>query len=234
MLSPSAAKEMISVVQGFIESTRHRFPVRDAWRKLDDDGVWKHIVYQVCVVGSSASYERLVQSEVAQKVLEYGSLIAVGGDEQARVINKSLRDHGVRYASANIAKCPKTRALVRNLNFLAHFPEGPTGYLRSLSLVHENERIERVMRDLSYIKLKGARDLLAELGLALDVIALDSRVLGILRSFGADVPKDTPTDPVKYQAIEQTLLSQVCRPLGITGVELDRILYWNYQNIRRS
>jgi len=74
---------------------------------------------------------------------------------------------------------------------------------------------------------------LAELGLAHNVIALDSRVLGILRTFGADVPKETPTDAREYQAIQQALLSQICEPLGLTGVELDRILYWNYQNIRK-
>lgn len=233
LLPDPVMEEFRSVIKGFIESTRNRFPIRDAWRKLDDDGVWKYIVYQVCVVGSSASYERLVNSDVAQKSLEYDSLIDFDTDKQANVINKILRDHGVRYASANISKCPKTRALVRNLYFLAQFREGPTGYLTSLSLIQEAERIERVMRDLSYIKLKGARDLLAELGLATEVIALDSRVLGILRSYGANVPKDTPTDSGLYHAIQQALLTQVCKPLDLTGVELDRILYWNHQNIRK-
>ena len=233
MLLPSTANELCSVVQKFIESTRHRFPARDAWRKLDDDGVWKHILYQVCVVGGSASYERLVNSAAAQESLKYDTLVKLDADEQARAINTVLRDHGVRYASANITTCPKTRALVKNLNSLASYNGGPTGYLKNLSLLDENERIERVMRDLNYIKLKGARDLLAELGLAHNVIALDSRVLGILRTFGADVPKETPTDAREYQAIQQALLSQICEPLGLTGVELDRILYWNYQNIRK-
>jgi len=122
---------------------------------------------------------------------------------------------------------------VRNLNFLANYDRGPTGYLNELSLLNENKRIERVMRDLSYIKLKGARDLLAELGLAYDVIALDSRILSVLRSFGADVPKETPTDEREYKVIQQALLSHVCEPLGLTGVELDRILYWNYQDLRK-
>ena len=221
-------------MEKFIESTRHRFPLRDAWQKLDDDGVWKHIVYQVCVVGSSASYERLVNSPTAQKSLNYDSLIKLESDERKRAINKVLRDHGVRYASAEIDKCPKTKALTRNLIFLESYEGGPTGYLKNLSLKDEPERIQRVMQDLSYIKFKGARDLLAELGLAHEVIALDSRVLGILRSFGADVPKDTPTNADLYESIQQALLSQVCKPLGITGVELDRILYWNNQNIRRS
>lgn len=233
LFSQSATSEFSSKIKGLVESTRDHFPERDAWKNLDDDGVWKHIIYQVCVVGSSASYERLVNSASAQKSLKYNSVIALNADEQTIVINKVLRDHGVRYASASITKCPKTKALVRNLNFLSSYREGPTGYLKNLSLVNESERIERVMRDLSYIKLKGARDLLAELGLAYDVIALDSRVLGILRSFGADVPKDTPTDPEKYLTIQQALLTQICQPLGLTGVELDRILYWNNQNIKR-
>jgi len=233
LFSRSAATEFSAKIKGLVESTRDHFPERDAWKKLDDDGVWKHIVYQVCVVGSSASYERMINSSTAQTALRYNTVSVLDADEQARVINKVLRDHGVRYASANLAKCPKTKALVKNLDFLAGYKGGPTGYVKKLSLLDENERIEVIMRDLSYIKLKGARDLLAELGLAHNVIALDSRVLGILRSFGADVPKETPTDVQKYQTIQKALLSQICEPLGLTGVELDRILYWNYQNIRK-
>lgn len=233
MLPETVVSGLKKVVLETIESTRHRFPKRDAWRSLDDDGIWKHIVYQVSVVGSSSSYERLVQSPQAQDGLRYDRLRA-GSPESARQIHKILRDHGVRYASADILKCPKTKALGRNLGFLNRFSGGPTAYAKLLSTLPEEERISRVIRDLSYIKQKGARDLLAELGLATNIIALDSRILGILRSLGANVPQSTPTDPSEYGEIQSELLERVCKPLGITGVELDRVLYWNYERACRA
>lgn len=116
MLSEPVVKGLKSVVKDFVDSTRHRFPMRDAWRKLEDDGIWKHVVYQVCVVGSSASYERLVNSSAAQESLQYDSLIAVAVDEQAHVINKTLRDHGVPIP-------PPPDIFVRKL-FLTAFPKG--------------------------------------------------------------------------------------------------------------
>jgi hypothetical protein len=66
------------------------------------------------------------------------------------------------------------------------------------------------------------------------VIALDARILGILRELGADVPAGTPSNPAEYEAIQSALLTQVCRPMGITGAELDRILYWSRDPIGRS
>lgn len=231
MLSESVVKGLMQIVRDSIDSTRHRFPPRDAWRSLDNDGVWKLIVYQVAVVGNSASQKRLKNSTAAQETLRYEFLRDKSPDERALLIHKTLRDHVVSRAARDITKCRKTHCLARNLQFLAQFSGGPTGYLNSLSLLGEEERIERVMRDLSYIKQKGARDLLAELGLAQNIIALDARVLGVLRSLGANVPKATPSDPAQYKAIQQDLFTLVCEPLGITGVELDRILYWNCNRV---
>src|SRR5262249_41629130 len=144
-----------------------------AWRSLDNDAFWKLIVYQVAVVGGSSSYDRLVASPSAQEALQYDRLRVAGTETRARVIHRTLRHHGVRYVPADIRRCPKTRALTRNLAFLAAHARGPTGYLKDLSRLNEDARVARVMHDLSYIKLKGARDLLAELDLVRNVIALD-------------------------------------------------------------
>ncbi len=231
MFTNAVVTELKKIVSESIDATRSKFPDRDAWRKLDADGVWKIVVYQVAVVGGSASYERLVNSETAQSSLHYDNLDPddPGCLEQ---INYILRSHGVRYASSDVKKCAKSKALLQNLEFLKNFPGGPTGYMIHLSKLPEPVRINKVMKDFSYIKHKGARDLLAELGLAVDIIALDTRVLGILRGLGADVPENTPNDDEQYLAIQQALLTQVCKPLGITGVELDRVLYWNHDKFR--
>ena len=134
--------------------------------------------------------------------------------------------------AAELARCRKTAALVRNLDRLHRAPGGPAGYLAALAAMpDENERVKRVSRDLSYIKLKGARDLMVELGLAREVVALDARVLRILRKAGFAIPDDVQSNPASYSAVQGLLLDSICRPSGISGGALDRILYQESKQI---
>lgn len=211
------------------------FPEVGGWKKLDDDKIWKQVVSQVAVVGSAAAGERLAESTQAQEQIRYEALRRATTVKRAAVINRTLRQLGVRYASADASKCRKTAALVRNFDFLASYPGGPRGYLRSLSLLSDDDsRVTRVADDLSYIKLKGARDLLAEQGLVTDVLALDTRLINILLDLGVDVPKDLRSNYQSYVGLQGELLEKVCVPIDITGVMLDRILFRNYLAIRKD
>jgi hypothetical protein len=81
--------------------------------------------------------------------------------------------------------------------------------------------------------LKGARDFLTTgFGLVKDHIALDSRILNVLHLVGVKIPARGKLNSTKYDALERMLLEQVCRPLGVSGADLDQLLFKNYRDIK--
>lgn len=232
MLLPSeTVAELKRVVKAF--AAKANIPRLHAWKRLSDDDIWRQFVVQVAVVGSAASGERLARALREQNALGLQRLALLPVARRRALISRTLRDSGVRYASQDAEKCRKTAAIVRNFEFLSAFPGGPTGYIKSLvELQDDDARAARVAANMSYIKLKGARDLLVELGVVTDVVALDTRILNILRRAGAAIPRDIRTNPDRYKRLQNELLHKVCKPLGITGAALDRILFQSYGNLR--
>lgn len=232
VITPLAIEKLRAIATHYYQRTLQYFPKPHAWKTMTEDTIWKYFVYQVSVVGGSSSYERLLTSEAAQRDLNFDFLGKLSIEERRSVINRILRMHGVRYVSSELSKCRKTSAVVKNYHFLSKYAGGPIGYLSYLStLATEAERIEAVQCDASYIKLKGARDLLAEFGLIKEAIALDTRVLGILSRLGCDISPEVQTSEAQYTKLQRELIERVAKPAGMTGIELDRILYRNYDEI---
>jgi len=230
-----AVRSLREIVRRFLKATRSHLPAAGRWRRLTDEDVWSLVLVQVCAVGSAASVDRLLASRPATSALRYRRLLRLDAAARAREIHRALREHGVRYVTRARSRCAKTRALVRNLGFLEAFPGGPAGYVRGLAaLPSEEERIARVSKDLAFVKLKGSRDLLAEIGLATGVVAFDVRVMGVLRALGLDPPPNATSSRRSYERLEAELLREVCAPEGVTGVVLDRILFWNAAEIHRA
>lgn len=232
MLLPSQTVAILKrIVKAF--GAKADIPKRHAWKRLSDDDIWRHFVVQVAVVGSAAGGERIARALRQRKTLGFRKLAQLPAGRRRTLISKTLRDSGVRYASQDVSECRKTAAIVRNLEFLSAFPGGPIGYIKSLARLRDDDaRVARVAADMSYIKLKGARDLLVELGVVTDVVALDTRILNILRRVGATIPRDVRTNPESYGQLQEELLNKVCKPLGITGAALDRTLFQHYKDLR--
>ncbi len=229
-----AVRSLRRIVRHYRDGTRLHYPRPDRWKRLRAEDVWRLVLGQVAVVGSAASGERLLSSREAMAALRYRRLVRLESAARAREIHRQLRTHGVRYVTPRAATCAKTRSLVRNLSFFETFPGGPAGYIRALAaLPTDEQRIARVSKDLAFVKLKGARDLLAEIGLAKDVIALDVRVLGVLRALGLPLAPNATSSPRSYAKLEALLLREVCAPERVAGVVLDRILFWNAAEIRQ-
>jgi len=230
LLSSQTVAELKRVLKAY--ASKASVPKPHAWKRLSNNEIWRHFIVQVAVVGSAASGERLGRALRAEETLGLNRLAALPVARRRALISKTLRASGVRYASHDIEKCRKTAAVVRNFEFLSAFPGGPKGYIKSLEkLQNDDARAARLAADMSYIKLKGARDLLVELGVVSNVVALDTRILNILRRFGAVIPRDIRTNPDSYRQLQSELLSRVCKPLGITGAALDRILFQNYKDL---
>jgi hypothetical protein len=101
------------------------------------------------------------------------------------------------------------------------------------SLVQIKRKFKYVMSKFKYIKSKGARDFLMDLGLVRDAIAIDVRMQNVLKKIGINIPEGIKSNPKLYDKVEEELLSKVCKPLNLSGVEFDKMIYNNYDEIMK-
>lgn len=187
------------------------------------------------MVGGSEPYEKFDKRVYLKQKVAFNSLIKLEDDREVKKrVNQVLRAVGTRYASSDISKCRKTNALAHNLKMLKSFEGGPKGFLKELSRFSSDKRkIDYVIHSLEYIKNKGARDLLMELGLVRNAIAFDSRLKNVFHKIGLETPEHFETSSKLYNEVESEIKTRVCVPLGISAVELDRMLYQNYEEIMK-
>jgi hypothetical protein len=95
----------------------------------------------------------------------------------------------------------------------------------------ERLRMKYVMDCFTYVKSKGTRDLLMELGLVRNAIALDVRVQNVLKKVGIPVPEGLKGNAKLYGKVQDEIIEKICEPLGVSGIEFDRMLYQNYDEI---
>lgn len=210
-------------------------PKENNWKQKTNDELWLDIFTQVVVVGKSSPAEKLKENKYKQ-MIAYEKLKTINNDNNvSTIINEVLRSIGARYASKDIARCSKTKALVHNLELFKSYPNGPKDFFNYLEGItdddYERKRIEYVINHLKYVKNKSARDLLMELGLVRNTIALDVRVVNILRHIGIDIPKGYENNTKLYAEIEKDIIEKICVPLKLEGVQLDRLLYRSYNEI---
>ena len=153
-------------------------PEKNKWQSLTSNDIWLHIFAQVMVVGGSEPYKKFDKRIDLKHKVAFDFLIEVEDEREVKKrVNQVLRAVGTRYASSDISKCRKTDALAYNLKMLRNFKGGPKGFLTELSrFPGDKQKIDYVMHSLKYIKNKGARDLLMELGLVRNAMAFDSRI----------------------------------------------------------
>ena len=72
-----------------------------------------------------------------------------------------------------------------------------------------------------------------EAGLVRNAIALDVRIQNVLKKIGIKIPKGLETNPKLYNEVEKDVLLKICKPLGLLGIQFDRMLYQNYENIKK-
>lgn len=228
MLTSTVIKKLNAIVEKYKDVVPA--PVPDNWKTKGDGELWSSVLGQIAVVGSAASGEA-VKYALPDWDGWYASLAVMDTKQRLREIHRLLREAGVRYAAEDIAKCKKSAAANYNYTVLASY-EGPKIYFKKIATIpHEAWRIAAVADDLSYIKNKGARDLLIGLGIVKRAIAFDSRLIGVLKHIGAQLPSDLAANKPKYKALETELIEKVCEPSEITGGHFDRILFGRYKEI---
>ncbi len=209
-------------------------PEPDRWRNLDDEALWSIVVGQVAVIGRSEPWERLAP-RLAEKGITYGRLVSELENspttEIASRFHRAFSDAGVRYVGRSADGSGKATACARNFRRVRAFG-GPREFVAVVSrIVGDDERIEFVIDVLSHVNLKGARDLLMELGMHRNSIALDARVMSVLRAAGLSESESAPSKAEVYREIEMAIISNVADPFGLEPVVVDRTMYQRQKEI---
>lgn len=218
--------------------SKTEFPKENNWKSWTNNDIWLHLITQVIVVGGSAPADKFNENGQLKNNVSYEKLDLIQNKEELKkIINQTLRAVGTRYASSDINKCRKTNALVHNFKIFRSFKNGPKCLLERLSEFQgsnsDKRKIKYLMKILYFIQNKSARDYLMELGLVKNAIALDVRLQNILEFTGVKIPKGFENNPKLYDEIENDILIKICEPLGLSGVQFDRILYQNYKEIMK-
>lgn len=228
MITASSVKKLKTLVHKY--KSEVPAPIEGNWQQKSDEELWAAVLVQIAVVGSAASGQAL-KEVLSGKEAWYERLLSMAPKTRSKAIHEAFREAGVRYASSTLAECRKTSAATYNFDVLNSYG-GPKSYFSKVAAVpDEHWRIAVVGDELSYVKNKGARDLLIGLGLVHRAIAFDSRLIKVLEHVGVKIPADLAANKPKYKALEQELLKKVCEASDITGGHLDRILFAKYAEI---
>lgn len=232
-LTKKQARELKKVVQKHCRGVH--IPKVNEWKNMNNDKIWRHFVEEMIVIGGAKPADTLRDNRELQRRISYEKLRKLDDNRKKRVINSALRKIGCRYASKAIEKCWKTNALVNHFKILK-YKGGPKGFCKTLGeldgLNRESLRIALVKKELPRYGNKAARDLLMGLGLVRQAIAFDARIDDILENkIGLRLPKHYQQKTKEYEALEKLLIKEVCEPLKIKGVCLDRILFQKHDAI---
>lgn len=120
----------------------------------------------------------------------------------------------------------KARAGTKNFRTLIK-AGGPRKFFEKVANYQtEDERIAALQGSLKFYGSKGSRDTLIELRLAENCMALDVRIFRVLERVGVKISPENI-----YRQVEKELIRKVAKPLGISGAQLDRILFGKYREI---
>lgn len=193
---------------------------------MTPDEVWLVLVEQVCVMGSARHIERLQQKERVEEYEKFKKAVSPESLSHQRDL--------VGYLSKTLREFSVTRFPNRSSERIASMLKSPEVFqkdelilLRGLS--HGGDAIQtrdELIRRNPIFQLKSASDFMISVGLSHDVIALDTRVVGIFQDyFGYNVSAGRiQSNREMYLSLEATL-REFCRERGVPLALLDRLLF---------
>jgi hypothetical protein len=209
-------------------------PALDRWSTMDDERLWRQVVSQVAVIGGVRPWDSLrdAWTTVGISWADLARTHASADDDAvAERFHVLFAKYGIRYVGDGQRPAKKAIACARNRRALLR-AGGPTAWVASVAAMpDELARIDRVARDLNQVGAKGARDLLMDYGLCRKTIALDVRVMNILRAAGLTDEEKAPPSRAAYEELEAEIVEQVARPLGFEPVAVDRVLFQRHDEI---
>jgi hypothetical protein len=198
-----------------------------SWKRRSPDQLWLRVLSQVVVAGNAAPGYTLQYAPGVRERLGYSELKKLPPRIRRCRIHSVLKAIGTRY----VGKKPRNRkvdAALHNFDVLVS-AGGPNKFFLQVAAKKTTEaKIDFLADRLKYYKKKGCRDILIELRLASDCMALDQRLKNILIAIGGTISGSVDR---QYEQIERELVERVAKPSGLSGGELDRILFQNYPDL---
>lgn len=205
-------------------------PRRRRVAEKTDDDVVVDLVCQVAVIGNSAPGKKVRKDPGIAALLRWrDNLELMSRARRIRAIHRVLKLAGVRYAGESVETCRYSGPLADSLQTMRD-AGGPSNWVKEIAALKAEGARLRQVRTLPIFKKgqKSPRDFLStKLGLARNLIALDDRILAVLRAIAPAKFGETrtPQNASRYEAIERGLVEQVCPALGVSGYQLDQFLY---------
>ena len=211
-------------------------PVEGHWKGLNNNDLWFRMIGQIMVVGSVTGKINFDARPELQKLVHTNALKKLREEERVLNINYVLRESKVRYASEDLNKCAKTKALSNNFEVLQAYEGGMSQILSMFNLYDsksaEWERVEFLKANFQFMKNKSARDYLMGIGMNRNTLALDVRIQNIFNYVGISFPvaKELGNADI-YDTTEKKIIKNICKPLKVEPIVFDRILFQNYAKI---
>lgn len=226
---------------------RLRLAVRDAYRRggvnvpvlgaaHSAERIWRAMVIQVVVIGSAEAGKTMSAgwSSTGLGFRDLSHLLARPGGRQrvAARIQRVFADYGVRYVRQVKRPSGKALAVARNLEVVQALG-GPRRFVDLVRLIPSDEgRVLFLRIALSQVGKKSSRDLAMTLGLIKGAIALDARIEGLLRSAG--ILRRGRVAARDYEVVEREILKRIARPLGMSGMAVDRTMFQRRKEIEAA
>ena len=198
-----------------------------SWKQRTPDELWLRVLSQIVVAGNAAPGDTLRSSPAVRERLAFSRLKKLPSRLRRERIHRVLQAIGTRYVGKK-SRNPKINAAVYNFDALVK-AGGPRQFFEKLDAKEDKEtKLKYLSKELKYYKKKGCRDIMIELRLASDCLALDSRLKKIFLGVGAKIRGSVDR---QFEEIEGELIEKVAKPLRISGGQLDRILFQNSGDI---
>ena len=193
-------------------------------RRLGQARVWERIVSQVCVSGSALGMERLAAEPGRFKEFRQATSLAAlarRGHRAGHIAGVLRRFGATRFhnqAARRLLKVIRTPTVVQGDRCVLMGQVPRTDDYRAIR--------EALLASCPIFKLKSASDFMISTGLSHDVVALDTRVVGVLRRyFGFNHEASVVQGrPALYFSVEQAL-REVCDEVKEPLARLDRVLF---------
>ena len=220
------------IVEKFRQKTPR--PPYGKWRRMTSEKLWENLVIQFCVFGGARPIANLIKdTERYNEFVEEISLDRLTGAQSARGRRqdfiashlkafKATRFHN--RAARRINNCVENQNIVK---------DGKVTLLDNLNDDITEEEMRNVLLErIPYFKMKSVSDFMIEIGAAKNLMAFDTRVVGLLNmQFGLNVCiYDIQSNMDLYKTLEKEL-RKVCENLGIELSYLDRILFQHSDEI---
>lgn len=191
------------------------------YRDMTLDAIWRVLVGQVCVMGSARLMERL---DATQRT-EFEDATSL------RIVKKETNRE--RYLARVLRHFSATRFPEKAARKLEHLLAAKTAFSKGklFSDLSHDEKFpgktrEKLMERCAMFGLKSASDFMISVGLSHNVVALDTRVVGVLRkwcNFTYPIGR-IQSSPRRYASLEAELRA-LCEKSNTSLAVLDRLLF---------